>query len=187
MDNQEAILASLKRAAAVLRDADVPFAVGGGLAFYAYGGAPSDHDVDFMVKPDDAHRAQQVLIDAGMKPDDPPEEWLLKVYDGDVLIDLIFRPEGLEITDEVLARAPVLQVEAMHMPVLHLDDTMVTRLLAFNERNIDFVGMLPIARALREQVSWGDVRVRTTESPFAQTFLDLVQRLGIADTEATGT
>ena len=184
MDNTEKILASLKRSAAALRDAGIPFAVGGGLAFYAYGGDPSDHDVDLMLREEDAAKAQQVLVDAGMRPEDPPEEWLLKVYDGDVLVDLIFAPEGLPITDEVLARSEERAVEAMHMPVLDLEDTMVTRLLAFNERSMDVVGMISIVRALREQVDWAAVRRRTASSPFASAFLDLVQRLGIADSTA---
>lgn len=187
MEDSDAILASLKRAAAALRDAGIPFAVGGGLAFYAYGGNPSDHDVDLMLREEDAAKAQQVLVDAGMRPEDPPEEWLLKVYDGQVLVDLIYGPEGLPITDEVLARAQERAVEAMHMPVLDIDDTFVTRLLAFNERSMDVVGMIPICRALREQVDWPSVRRRTTSSPFAQTFLDLVERLGIARTGAEAT
>lgn len=182
MDDAEAILESLKRAAAALRDAGIPYAVGGGLAFFAYGGNPSDHDVDLMVREEDAAKAQQVLVDAGMRPEDPPEEWLLKVYDGEVLVDLIFKPEGLPITDEVLARTNELAIEAMHMPVLDLDDALVTRLLAFNERSMDVVGMLPIARAIREKVDWPDVRRRSQASPFAIAFLDLVDRLGIADT-----
>jgi predicted nucleotidyltransferase len=180
VDNLDRILASLKRASAALRDAGVPYAVGGGLAFYAYGGDPGDHDVDLMLREQDAERAQQVLAEAGMRPENPPEEWLLKAHDGDVLVDLIFAPEGLPITDEVLARARDLVVDAMHVPVLDLADALVTRLLAFNERSFDVVGMLGLVRELREQVDWAQLRDRTADSPFAQTFLDLAERLDIA-------
>ena len=180
MEQAEQIFDSLKRAGAALRDAGVPFAVGGGLAFYAYGGDHSDHDVDLMVRQQDVERAQQVLVDAGMRPEDPPEEWLLKVYDGDVLIDLIFEPEGLPITDEVLARAQERAIEAMHLPVLDLNDALTTRLLAFNERSIDFVGMVSIVRKVREQVDWADLRERTKASPFARSFIVLAEGLDIA-------
>ena len=185
MDDAEKILETLKRAAAALRDAGIPFAVGGGIAFYAYGGDASDHDVDLMLREEDAAKAQQVLVDAGMRPEDPPEEWLLKAYDGDVMVDLIFGPEGLPITDEVLGRAQDRAIQAMHMPVLDLVDALVTRLLAFNERSMDVVGMLAIARALREQVDWVELRRRTESSPFARCFLDLVEGLGIARTGAS--
>ena len=64
----------------------------------------TEHDVDFFVKPEDAERAQQALVAAGLTPETPPEGWLLKAWDGDVLVDLIFEPRGGPIDDE-LARA----------------------------------------------------------------------------------
>jgi hypothetical protein len=40
-----------------------------------------------------------------MRIERPPEEWLYKAWNDDVMVDLIFRPSGLDVTDEVLARA----------------------------------------------------------------------------------
>jgi predicted nucleotidyltransferase len=177
-DPQE-ILGSCKRAAAILDDAKIPFAVGGGIACWCYGAPESDHDVDLMVREEDARGAQEILVAHGMKPEDPPEDWLLKVYDGDVLVDLIFRPEGLPITDEVLGRAPVRDVAAMKMRVLRLEDVFVTKLLSYNEHHLDFLGLLAVARAVREQVDWAEVAATTDHSPFAAAFLTLVERLGI--------
>src|SRR5688500_18711567 len=98
-------VASLKKVAAVLRDEGIPFALGGGLAAWARGGPETDHDVDFFVKPKDAERAQQALANAGMQPERPPEDWLHKVWDGDVLIDLVFCPSGGPVSDAWLERA----------------------------------------------------------------------------------
>ena len=42
--------------------------------------------------------------------------------------------------------------------------------------------MLELARALREQVDWADVRARTEASPFARAFFTLVEGLGIVET-----
>src|ERR1044071_5757227 len=77
-DDFEAIEHALKRAAAALRDADVPFLLGGSLASWARGGPETRHDLDLMIRPGDAETALQALVDAGMTPDDPPEEWLVK-------------------------------------------------------------------------------------------------------------
>src|SRR5947208_15963776 len=88
----ERLLATMKRAGGVLNEANVPFILGGGLACWARGAPKTEHDVDFLVRPDDAERAQQALAEAGMSTEKPPEGWLLKAYDGDVLIDLIFSP-----------------------------------------------------------------------------------------------
>ncbi len=173
------LVASMKKAAAALRDADIPFALAGGLGAWPRGGPASDHDVDFYIKPEDAERAQEVLVTAGMRADDPPEDWLLKVYDDDVMIDLIFHPSGGPVTDELLDRSEDVEVMAMRVPVAPLEDIMVTKLLALTEQEPDFSAVLEIARSVREQVDWEDVRERTTASPFAKAFFTLAEELGI--------
>ena len=67
----ERLLASMKNAAGVLKDADVPFVLGGGLACWARGAPKTEHDVDFLVRPEDAERAQQALAEAGMRTENP--------------------------------------------------------------------------------------------------------------------
>src|SRR4029079_19226433 len=52
-----AMLETLKRSAGALREAGVPFMLGGGLACWVRGGPESDHDLDLMVKPEDAEQA----------------------------------------------------------------------------------------------------------------------------------
>jgi hypothetical protein len=42
---------ALKRAAAALRGADIPFLLGGSLASWARGGPETRHDLDLMIKP----------------------------------------------------------------------------------------------------------------------------------------
>ena len=179
-DDPKAIQASCKRVARILQEAGIPFAIGGGLACWVYGAPETDHDVDVMLREQDARTAQEVLAAHGMKPEDPPEQWLLKVYDGDVLVDLIFRPAGIPITDEVLERSPVRDVVAMKMRVLRLEDVFVTKLLSFNEHHLDYLGMLGIARAVREQIDWATVAAATEHWPYALAFLTLVEALGIA-------
>ena len=92
------LLATMKRAAAALRDADVEFLLGGGLAIWALAGPPTDHDVDFSVRERDAQRGLEALVEAGMRPERPPEDWLVKGYDGETLVDLIFCPAGGPLT-----------------------------------------------------------------------------------------
>src|SRR5690348_18043534 len=77
---------ALKRSAAALREAQVPFLLGGSLASWARGGPETRHDLDLMLKPEDAERALEVLAGLGMRPERPPEGWLYKAWDGDVLI-----------------------------------------------------------------------------------------------------
>ena len=176
----EVILRTLKTAAGALRDADVPVLLGGGLAVWARGGAKTEHDVDFFVKPEDAERAQQALEAAGLRGENPPEGWLLKAWDGNVLVDLIFDPRGGPIDDEWFERADELDVYAVTMLVASLDDVLVTKLLALTEQNLDYSSVLETARAVREQLDWDGVRARCEGSPYAKAFLVLVEELGIA-------
>ena len=179
-DRQAKVIATLKRTVAALRDAGVPFAVAGSLACWARGGPVSDSDVDVVVTPGDADRAVAALEQAGMKHEQPPEEWLTKAHDGDVTVDVIFHPSGLEITPDVLARAHDLPVMAVTMPVLPLEDVLVTQLLSFNEHHIEYEGMIETARAVREQVDWDSLRRRTGASPFARAFFTIVEGIGVA-------
>src|SRR2546423_15307722 len=110
------LVQTARKAGAVLRDAGVPFALGGGLAAWVRGGPKTEHDIDFVVKPDDAERALAALEEAGLRPERPVEDWLLKAYDGDLLVDLIFRPASGDVDDEFLAPAGELAGGAGDMP-----------------------------------------------------------------------
>jgi hypothetical protein len=172
---------AMKVAAATLRDADIPFLLGGGLAGWARGGPPTEHDVDFFVREEDSERALEALVEAGMRPERPPEGWLLKAYYERTLIDLIFRPSGGPIGDEHFARGEELEVAAQHVMVASLDDVMTTKLLSLTEQDPDFASVLEFARSLREQIDWDFVREQTAESPFARAFFTLTEELGIVE------
>jgi Uncharacterised nucleotidyltransferase len=185
-DSFDLIGATLKKASAAMREAGVPFLLAGSLAAWARGGPETRHDLDFIVKPEDAERALDALCDAGMEPERPPEGWLLKAWDGEVLVDLIFGPSGIEVTDEVLARGDDLQVLGMTIPVMSLEDLLVTKLLSMKEHHLDYQGLLLISRAVREQVDWPMVRRRTSDSPYAKAFFTLVEELGVVSPDDTG-
>ncbi|MBD0289934.1 MAG: nucleotidyltransferase [Thermoleophilia bacterium] len=172
---------AMKKAAGALRDAEIPFVLGGGLAAWARGAPFSDHDVDFLVKPEDTERAIKALNEAGMRIERPPEGWLLKAYDGEVLVDVIFEPSSGPVDDAMIERGEDREVLSARMRVLALEDIMASKLLALNETHLDFSGSLDIARSIREQVAWDEVRERTKDSPYARAFFTLVEELGIVE------
>jgi hypothetical protein len=183
-ENFPELIESMKRAAAALRDAEVPYMLGGGLAAWARGGPPTEHDVDFFVSERDAERALEALTEAGMKPERPPENWLLKAWDGDTLIDLIFLTAGGPVDDGFFERSEPIEVAAQTMPVASLGDVLTTKLLALNEQEPDLSSVLELARSLREQIDWDYVRSRTVDSPFARAFFTLVEELGVVEPPA---
>ena len=175
----EGLIITLKRVAAILKQAEIPFALGGSFAVYAHGGHSSDHDVDFLLRKTDVERALEALVEAGFTAERPPEDWLVKVYDEGRLVDLIYRPVESPVTDETLADTVVRPVNAIHMPVLSATALMVHKLLSYSQHNCDFARGLPLARSLREQIDWKRVQRDTAHSPYAEVFLILLDRLDV--------
>src|SRR5690348_2765757 len=170
---------TLKKAGAALRDAGIEFLLGGSLASWARGGPETRHDLDLMIRPDAREQATEALKAVGMRIEDPPEEWLVEAWAGDILGELIFRPQGVEVDDEARARGEVMAVLGMDIRVMAIDDVLVTKLMALTEHSLRYESLLPIARAVREQVHCPDVRARTAASPFARAFFVMPEGLGI--------
>ncbi|MEA2448195.1 MAG: hypothetical protein QOG63_127, partial [Thermoleophilaceae bacterium] len=96
------------------------------------------------------------------------------------LVDVIFQPRGLEMTDEVFARGDTREVLAISVNLMALEDVFTTKLLSFDEHSCDYQSVLLMARSLREQIDWAQLRERTEGYAFARAFFALVEDLGIA-------
>jgi hypothetical protein len=175
----EGLAGTLKRVAAALKQSGIPFALGGSFAVYAHGGHSSDHDVDFLIREQDKDRALEELANVGFEVEQPPEDWLVKVYDQGRMVDLIFRPVESPVTDATLRDSEMLPVEAITMPVISATQLMIHKLLSYTQHHCDFATGLPVARSLREQIDWDRVRTETAGSPYAEAFLVLLDRLDV--------
>jgi hypothetical protein len=176
----EPLIVALKQAASALRDAEVAFCLAGGLASWARGGPPREHDVDLLLMESDIERATEVLTAARFRIERPPEDWLVKAWKDDVLVDLIFRTSAGPVDVEMLERADDIEVNALSMRVMAADDILATKLCALNEHNADFEAVIEVGRALREQIHWDKLRERTAHHPFARAYFTLAEGLGIA-------
>ena len=178
-DEQEELREALKRVAVTLKDAGVPFALGGGYAAWALGGPEPEHDVDFVVAEEDAQRAERALTEAELRVEQPPEDWLFKVFCGDAMVDVLFRIADDPVQPDLLDRAVDIEVLSVRMPVLSATDTIAAKLVALSEHSCDYGKVLPSARALREQVDWAALRATTKGNTYAEACLFLLDRLGI--------
>jgi hypothetical protein len=180
----EGLATTLKRVASVLKQAEIPFALGGSFAAYAHGGYSSDHDVDFLIREQDKERALEELAAVGFEVEQPPEDWLVKVYDEGRMVDLIYRPVESPVTDATLRDTVMRSVESINMPVLSATQLMIHKLLSYTQHYCDFATGLPLARSLREQIDWDRVRTETAQSPYAEAFLVLLDRLDVVPLSA---
>ena len=173
----------LKSVATSLKRESIPFALAGGYAVWARGGPESDHDVDFVVRPDDADSARKVLLRDGHDPVDSKEDWLDKVGMDGVVVDVIHRLPIGEVDDELLARCDLLSVDSVRMPVMRATDLLLSRLMALGENACDFAPLLGWSRSLREQIDWAAVRGATAPNPFARAFLRLLADLEVVSND----
>jgi Uncharacterised nucleotidyltransferase len=178
-DGQQSLREALKRVAVALKESEIPFALMGGYAVWARGGPEPDHDVDFLVADEDAAKAADLLADRGLRVEHPPEDWLFKVYTDDCVVDIIFRDSGEPAHREVVQDADEIEVLSVKMPVLSATVLMVQKMNAMDEHYCDLGAMLPVARAVREQVDWERVRRETAGNDFAVTLMFLLDRLHI--------
>lgn len=188
---EKIVAQSLKKTAAVLRDAEVPFCLIGSLSAWVRGGPESSHDLDFGIKEKDVMKACMALEAAGFSIVVPDEDWLVKAWDGEpdhedsTLIDLIYAPSGVEINDEVLERADWMDVLAQPMKILNPSDLMIMKLLSIREQHLNYTSTIATARAIREQIDWKRVRTETEESPYARAFFVMAEGLNICASEQT--
>jgi Uncharacterised nucleotidyltransferase len=181
----EAIEATLRKAVGALDGHRVPFLLGGSLAVWARGGPESCNDLDLMVRREDEDAALAALEEAGMRTERPPEGWLFKAWDGEVLVDMIFGPKGQPIDEGTFGRAEQVSVFGLEVLAMSLEDVVITKLRAIHEHYLDYDPLLQTARAVREQIDWERVRAEAGDSPYAAAFFTLAEGLGLIEPDAT--
>ncbi len=126
--------AALIRAAGVLDEAGIDYAVMGGLASAAVGRARHTHDVDLFVRREDALPGLEALGRAGFRTERTDDEWLYKAFWGDVLIDLIFESSGgIHFDEEMRRRRRPIAVHNRKLPAIPPEDLVVIKALAHKE------------------------------------------------------
>jgi hypothetical protein len=178
---RDALRDALKRAASALKENGPPFALAGSYALWVHGSPEPVHDVDLAVAEQDADAAAATLADAGFVIERTPEDWLLKAHsEGEVVVDVLHRLNGRPVDHALLSRSDEYEVLAIRMQVLRPTDIVVVKLHSLSEHHCDFATLLPVVRAVREQLDWARIRRETAGNDFAAAFLVLTDRLGIS-------
>ena len=183
-DDRTALQNGLRLTAVALMKAEIPFALVGGYASWARGAPEPSHDADFAVTEKDVDRAKEAIAAAGLEVEQPAENWLFKAFHHGQLVDVLYRMVGEPVTEDLLDRADVLEVLAVRMPVLSATDVLSSKLRVLGEHYCDFSRLLPVARALREQIDWEVVRREVGDNPYARAFLYLLDDLRVTPSDA---
>jgi hypothetical protein len=142
-----------------------------------------------VVAETDIELAANSLAAAGLRVERPPEDWLFKAYcdpngstqpaEEPALVDVLHRLGGVPVAHSLLDTAREFEVLGVRIPVLPPTPIMIAKLRSLSEHYCDFASLLPVVRAVREQLDWTEIRKETEDNPFAEAFLLLVERLGI--------
>jgi hypothetical protein len=181
---ESALRTALKHSAAALKRDGVPFALGGSYALWAYGGPEPEHDVDLVVPENSVPAAKDSLAAAGLEVEQPPEDWLFKAHVEGELVDVLFRLSGVEVNQDMIESATEMELLGLRIPVLPPTPIMIAKLRSLSEHYCDFGALLPVFRAVREQLDWPAMAAASDGHPFAEAFLFLLDRLGIDPTGA---
>ena len=176
---ESSLRTALKHSAAALKRDGVPFALGGSYALWAYGGPEPEHDVDLVVPENSVPTAKDSLAAAGLEVEQPPEDWLFKAYLDGELVDVLFRLSGVEVNQAMIEDASEMELLGVRIPVLPPTPIMIAKLRSLSEHYCDFGALLPVFRAVREQLDWPAIAAASEGHPFAEAFLFLLDRLGI--------
>jgi hypothetical protein len=179
-DEESGLRRALKLSASALKADDIPFALAGGYALWAHGAPEPMHDVDLVLTEQHVPAAVQSLSAAGFTIERPPEDWLFKAYLDDDLVDVLHRVSGEPVVDGLIESAVELELLGLRLSVLPPTPVMVAKLRALTEHYCDFAPLLPVIRAVREQLDWDALRQVGEDNPFADGLLLVLDRLGIA-------
>lgn len=117
-----------------LHGAEVPYALIGGIASTGYGRPRWTHDIDVLVRPEDADRALTALAAAGFVTERTDARWIFKGFKEKVMVDVIFRSTGgIYLDAEMLQRAVVREYQGRQMRFVSPEDLLIMKAVVHDE------------------------------------------------------
>ncbi|HVL81590.1 MAG TPA: nucleotidyltransferase [Actinomycetota bacterium] len=152
--SDEEFLRLFAAAVDLLEDSGIDYVLMGGLASSCMGRPRWTHDIDFLVKPDDADRTLELFEAAGYQTQKTNPMWLYKAIKDRVVIDIIFKSRGdLYMDDEMIERAQRRDILGVEAQVVPPEDLIVIKAAVHDEERPrhwhDAIGLL-----IREDLDW---------------------------------
>jgi len=124
----------LREAVESVERAGLPFLVLGGLASALVGRPRWTHDIDFLVRPDDARDVLSALRSAGFTTEETDPVWIYKAFKHDVMVDVIFMVMGgIYLDDEMQSRSIERDYEGLRLRIPSPEDQIVIKAIVHRE------------------------------------------------------
>ncbi len=155
----------LRETVEALRADRVPIALIGGLAVSCFGRPRWTHDIDVLIRPQDADRALRLLRARGFDTERTDPAWLFKAFKHDVMVDLIFFcTGGFYLEAEMLDHLVWRELFGARMPLLAPEDSILLKAAVHDEIGPrhwhDALGILG-----RAQLDWDYLLQRAQRAP----------------------
>jgi len=110
------------------------FLVLGGLASSLVGRPRWTHDIDLLVRPDDARDVLAVLRTAGFSTEETDPVWIYKAFKREVLVDIIFMVMGgIYLDDDMLNRSIERDYDDLRLRIPSAEDQIVIKGIVHQE------------------------------------------------------
>lgn len=150
-------LGARARAIQLMKQARVPFLVGGAYAYAHYTGIYRDtKDLDLFVRPADVERALEVLASDGWRTEHHPDGWLAKGFKGEYFVDLIFSSgNGVAVVDEVwFEHAVPGRVFGQDVPLVPPEEMIWSKAFVMERERFDGADVVHLLRAVGPRLEW---------------------------------
>ncbi len=129
-----AFTAALAEAVRTVEQAGFEFLVLGGIASSLVGRPRWTHDIDFLVRPDDAGNVLTAMAAAGFETEETDPVWLYKAFRNDVLVDIIFMiTGGIYLDEEMLTRSLRRDYDGLSLRIPSAEDQIVIKAIVHRE------------------------------------------------------
>jgi hypothetical protein len=124
----------LREAVETVEKAGFPFLVLGGLASSLVGRLRWTHDIDFLVRPDDALDVLAALRGAGFTTEETDPVWIYKAFKNNVMVDIIFMVMGgIYLDDEMRAHSIERHYDGLRLRIPSPEDQIVIKGIVHRE------------------------------------------------------
>jgi Uncharacterised nucleotidyltransferase len=158
----------LAEASDVAANSGYPYAFMGGIASTVLGRERWTHDIDLIIRPEDARGMLRRFAAAGFETEERDQSWLYKAYRDDIMIDFIFRTAAplfsgaITLDDQMISRVRQGTFRGVRLAVLSPEDLLVVKALVHKEfRSRHWFDALGLVAA--GGLDWGYVTRRAAE------------------------
>lgn len=133
--DDDVFLRVLDEAVEAVEERGIAYVIMGGMVSRAAGRPRDTHDIDLLVRPDEAGATLECLQGAGFTTRETEPQWLYKAVKDGVLVDVLFRASGdVLLDDEMVARADVHRFANRDVKTMCVEDLVVIKALAHKEQ-----------------------------------------------------